>query len=279
MNAFKLSPSDFAFLWEQCKRCFHLKVTRGIRQPSMPMAGIFKRIEGLQMNFYDGKPTGEVASGVPPGRIRCGERWVESEVIEPKGRKSAGYICGKLDTLLEFDDRTWGVLDFKTTLVKPEQAAKYSRQLHAYAFSLEKPAAAPKSMKGEAPKLSPISKLGLLCFEPSELKVPVSGRQAYEGEARWLEIPRDPAAFLEFVSEVLALLDGPLPDPSPDCDWCNYARTMSGLGSMPPAASASTDTANCPKCGSPMRRRDGKFGAFMSCTRYPECKGTRNLDR
>jgi hypothetical protein len=279
VSVYKLSPSDFAFLWEQCKRCFHLKVARGIRQPSMPMAGIFKRIEGLQMSFYDGKPTGEVAPGVPPGKIRCGERWVESRVIEPKGRQSAGYISGKLDTLLEFDDRSWGVLDFKTTLVKPEQAAKYSRQLHAYAFSLENPSPAPKSMKGEAPRLSPISRLGLLCFEPSELRVPVPGRQAYEGEARWLEIPRDEKAFLEFVSEVLALLDGPLPDPSSDCDWCSYARTMSSLGSAPPAAPSSTDTASCPKCGAPMRRRDGKFGPFMSCTRYPACKGTRNLDR
>ena len=34
----RLSPSDFAFLWEQCKRCFYLKVVHGIRQPSMPMA-------------------------------------------------------------------------------------------------------------------------------------------------------------------------------------------------------------------------------------------------
>jgi len=34
----KLSPSDFAFLWEQCKRCFYLKVVHGIRQPSMPFS-------------------------------------------------------------------------------------------------------------------------------------------------------------------------------------------------------------------------------------------------
>ncbi|MCZ6691545.1 MAG: hypothetical protein O7H41_18300, partial [Planctomycetota bacterium] len=78
MTTFKLSPSDFAFLWEQCKRCFYLKVVHGIRQPSMPMARIFKVIEELQMELYEGKPTSEVSADLPPGIIRCGERWVES---------------------------------------------------------------------------------------------------------------------------------------------------------------------------------------------------------
>jgi len=30
----------------------------------------------------------------------------------------------------------------------------------------------------------------------------------------------------------------------------------------------------CPQCGAPMRQRTGKSGAFWSCSRYPDCKGT-----
>jgi DNA topoisomerase-3 len=30
----------------------------------------------------------------------------------------------------------------------------------------------------------------------------------------------------------------------------------------------------CPQCSQPMRQRTGKNGAFWSCSRYPECKGT-----
>ncbi len=30
----------------------------------------------------------------------------------------------------------------------------------------------------------------------------------------------------------------------------------------------------CPNCGSPMELRDGKFGRFYGCSRYPECKTT-----
>lgn len=31
----------------------------------------------------------------------------------------------------------------------------------------------------------------------------------------------------------------------------------------------------CPLCGSPMRQRTGKSGAFWSCGKYPDCKGTQ----
>jgi DNA topoisomerase-1 len=30
----------------------------------------------------------------------------------------------------------------------------------------------------------------------------------------------------------------------------------------------------CPVCGSPMQVRHGRFGVFLGCTRYPECRGT-----
>jgi DNA topoisomerase-1 len=32
---------------------------------------------------------------------------------------------------------------------------------------------------------------------------------------------------------------------------------------------------SCPKCKSDMVKRDGKFGPFYACTKYPKCKGTR----
>ncbi len=39
--------------------------------------------------------------------------------------------------------------------------------------------------------------------------------------------------------------------------------------------SASRSGSNCPKCGSRMVRRSGKYGTFFGCSRYPYCKGTR----
>ena len=31
----------------------------------------------------------------------------------------------------------------------------------------------------------------------------------------------------------------------------------------------------CPKCGKPMAIKSGRFGKFLACTGYPECKSTK----
>lgn len=33
----------------------------------------------------------------------------------------------------------------------------------------------------------------------------------------------------------------------------------------------------CPRCGSPLKEREGKFGKFRGCTAYPNCRYTENL--
>jgi len=33
----------------------------------------------------------------------------------------------------------------------------------------------------------------------------------------------------------------------------------------------------CPKCGAPMVERTGRNGRFYGCSRYPDCRGTRNI--
>jgi hypothetical protein len=38
-----------------------------------------------------------------------------------------------------------------------------------------------------------------------------------------------------------------------------------------------TKYTSCPKCGSKMVIRNGRYGIFYSCTQYPKCRGTRNL--
>ena len=40
----------------------------------------------------------------------------------------------------------------------------------------------------------------------------------------------------------------------------------------------SIEIKKCPKCGSPMAKRNGKNGMFWSCTKYPDCDGIENID-
>ncbi len=42
-----------------------------------------------------------------------------------------------------------------------------------------------------------------------------------------------------------------------------------------PAAMATEAPVICPACGSPMVRRNGRYGEFWGCSKYPACRGTR----
>ena len=65
---------------------------------------------------------------------------------------SSDLIKGKTDTVLGFNDNTYGVVDFKTSNVKDGNVEKYSRQLHAYSLALE-------NAEPGKPSLKPISRI------------------------------------------------------------------------------------------------------------------------
>jgi CRISPR/Cas system-associated exonuclease Cas4 (RecB family) len=143
---------------------------------------------------------------------------VESQPISLPGHSSTCYIRGKFDTVVRFDDSSYGVVDFKTSTPKPTHLAFYGRQLHAYAYALEHAEAGKFS-------LSPISRLGLLVVEPIDMERAADGRIAYLGEVTWQEVPRDEAAFLLFLGEVLSVLEQPTPpEPAEKCAYCQYRQ-------------------------------------------------------
>lgn len=212
----KLSPSDFAFLWEECKRCFYLKVVHNFSRPYRPMPKIFIKIDGLMKEFFEGKSTTEISPDLPTGVVKFGEKWVESRPIAIEGLDSQCYIRGKFDTVVEFEDKSYGIVDFKTSEARSEYMPLYTRQLHAYAHALENPAHGKLS-------LSPITKLGLLCVEPKRMYKEANGQISYSGEVTWIECPRNGDQFLDFISDVLKILDqSEPPDSAATCEWCKY---------------------------------------------------------
>ncbi len=212
----KLSPSDFAFLWDECKCCFYLKVAENFPRPQSAMPKIFITIDLAMKLALTDQRTELIAPGIPTGVIHSGERWVESEPISRPGRTAACYVRGKFDTIMRFDDGSYGVVDFKTSQVKGSHVARYARQLRAYAYALEHPA--PGKLA-----LGPISRLGLLVFDPVAFDNRNDGSAALTGSLTWLEIRHDEDAFLTFIDDVLDVLErGTPPEPSPDCVWCRY---------------------------------------------------------
>lgn len=270
----KLSPSELTYLFEGCKFCFYMKVKHGVTQPSMPMPGIFSAIAAKQEAFYANKRTEAFCPDLPPGSVLFGEEWVHSKEITFPGIQDTCHIRGRFDAVLKFDSGSYGVIDFKTASPSQEKANLYGRQLQAYAYALENPG--PGKLH-----LAPVTNLGLIFFEPTSFGELGQGEQAFKGKPVWISVERNDQVFMDFLREVMGILGSvEPPKPSPDCNWCSYRDRMknfngaSGAGRTEQAALPPSPT--CPLCGNSMLLRNGKFGRFWSCQRYPACKGTRD---
>jgi CRISPR/Cas system-associated exonuclease Cas4 (RecB family) len=220
---YRLSPSDLTFTYEGCKRCFYQKVVNNVTQPSIPLPSIFSQIASLLKNHYDGKPTSELHIALPSGIVSHGEKFVKSTPIQLPDHDSTCYISGRFDIVVSFDDGSYGVIDFKTSNPRSESAALYSRQLHAYAYALEHPAPGKLS-------LSPVTKLGLLYFYPESVNQRGIDRLSYEADVTWVEVEKDEQGFLDFLDEVMYVLELPeAPEHSPNCQWCSYIGILNNI--------------------------------------------------
>ena len=223
-RSWKLSPSDFAFLWEECKRCFYLKVVRDFQRPRAIMPKIFNVIDAEMKKCFAGKRTSNVVPALPAGVIDHADAWVGSTPIAVPRHSSTCYLSGKLDTVVKFDDRSYGVIDFKTSERRADHIPLYGRQLHAYAYALEHAAAGKLALR-------PVTRLGLLVFEPNGFAGSGDRTASLSGGLTWIEIPRDHAGFLAFLAEVLDVLDRPNPPGgAPSCEWCIYRDTSRRTG-------------------------------------------------
>ena len=219
MTIYKLSPSDLTFTWDECKNCFYMKVKHGVvLKTAFP--GIFGKMANLTSEFYLGKPASEISPDLPPGIVKYREKFVKSASIIIPGAASQCYISGRFDAVIEFDDGSYGLVDYKTSEAREEHVAFYSRQLTAYAYSLENPA--PKALA-----LSPVSRMGLFIITPDRFEQNPEGEVVFVNRRTWKDVPRDDQAFLAFLGEVLAVLDGPVPpSPSETCGLCGYREAM-----------------------------------------------------
>jgi len=216
---YKISPSDLTFAWDGCKYCFYLKVKHGIALRGI-FPGIFGRMANLTSQFYLGRSTADISPTLPAGSVKLREGWVKSEPIAIPGAKSQCYINGRFDAVLEFDDGSYGIVDYKTSEATEDQAAFYSRQLCAYAHALEHPAPG-------ALGLSPIRRMGLFVVTPDRFEPAANSEMVFVSRTIWMDVPRDDEAFLALLGEVVALLDAPEPPESAeDCETCNYRKRM-----------------------------------------------------
>ena len=223
MTVYTLSPSDLTFLWDGCKRCFYLKVKHNIVYRG-PFPGMFGKMGDLTSNFYLDKPTREISPDLPDGIVKYREKWVKSIPISFPDTSTQCVIKGRFDAIMAFEDDSYGIIDYKTSDASEEKAAFYSRQLSAYAYALENPAPGALS-------ISPITHLGLFIITPNRFERMPDGELAFGTRTTWMEVPRNDAAFLGFLTGVVTLLDEPTPPaPAEDCGLCIYRKNYNQAG-------------------------------------------------
>src|SRR3990167_5926333 len=76
-SPYKLSPSDFRYLWEDCKHCFYLKVKKGINQPSIGIPGVFMKMNSLLQKDIEGVNLKDINPNLPSGVIETKEEKVQ----------------------------------------------------------------------------------------------------------------------------------------------------------------------------------------------------------
>lgn len=208
-KTFKLSPSDFKYLWEDCKHCYYQKVVNGLSPPFTPFPGIFSKMNSQLQNMAMKKNINELIPQLPSGSIISQEGWLKSTPIP---NRNICYISGKFDLLTKFDDGTHGVIDLKISNPREDVLYKFRTQLHAYKYALENP---------EEKEPIKISKLGLLVISPTEV-VYHKNRPIFLSKPAWIEFKPKMDDFFEFIDEVSGFLAGDCPAPTQGCSYCDY---------------------------------------------------------
>lgn len=212
---YKLSPSDFAYLYEECKHCYYLKIHNGIGRPSTPFPGVFGAINTRLQGNMVGKDLRELSDKLPEGIVESQEKFVQSDT--PAGTNV--FISGRYDLLVRLPDNTYMIVDLKLSSPSEEKIAKYQSQLWSYVYAFEHPT---------KDAIKQITRAGLLIFYPDAVSF-ANNVASLTFPPTWLEVPIDRDGFTNFIAEVSGLLEGPTPPENPNCNWCKYRHLGEAL--------------------------------------------------
>ena len=216
MKKIKVRPSDFAFKFDNCPRCWWMSL-KGLSLKGDDLPAIFKHVDesmksGISIEVLNrlGIPAKEF---VPMG-------FLLSQPIPFEHLGVELVISGRKDQVVRLADGTLAPIDYKMTLPKTETVTKYARQLHGYLTAIENPAT------GEA---HDVSALYLVCFNAYSGRFTVGASNggeipcAQKGTLVKLEVGIDRAGFTVQLEKIatIAASDQP-PEAGSGCALCHH---------------------------------------------------------
>jgi hypothetical protein len=215
-----ISPSDFAFLYDQSKWGFYNKYKNGIKRPTVIMPKIFTLIDHSFKESFLNQNLYSICKDLPDATFRDADKWVVSkEISNPSFPDIKVQIRGKIDAVFAYPDESFAIIDLKTSDVSDQYAEKYKRQLMAYSYAVKNPE------DSKAFHLDNLKNTGLLIFDPKKFHIDYNSKGGIKGDIRWLEYELDLDGFESFiVDEVIPLLAGKEPAPTNEDPQWEYLK-------------------------------------------------------
>ena len=217
-NYFNFSPSEFAFGFEGCQKCFYdRKVNKLELKTAIP--AIFSKIDIVHKNYYHNKSSKVISEELEEGVIYTDHnKMLKSDVLyDLKDRPFT--MGGKIDAYIKHKD-SFTIVDFKTTNINEKKIDTYATQLQSYALMMENP-------KAGSLRLEPVKKLGIFCFEPNSIKDANTNDCNMVFDTKWFEIKRDDQALLRYITKIQDILYAKDAPPSgSSCGTCKYREEI-----------------------------------------------------
>ena len=215
---FNFSPSEFAFDYEGCKKCYYHKKVNNIVLKT-PFPGAFSKFDREQKKYYNNKSSKIISSSLDEGVIVSDyNKKLFSKVLHDN-KDRPFTLGGFIDAYIKHKD-SYTVIDFKTTTISDNQPTIYKSQLQSYAVIMENP-------KEGSLKLNPITNLGILCFEPSNI-INVNKKDCeVKMTTKWFDVKRDDKELIAYITKIQDLLyDDKIPKSDENCNICKFKKVI-----------------------------------------------------
>jgi len=215
---FNFSPSEFAFGFENCQKCYYDKKVHGIEFRA-PFPSIFSKFDSLQKNYYHAKSSKLISQDLEEGEIVANyNKMLYSEILYDN-KKRPFTISGKIDGYIKHKN-SFTIIDFKTTSINEKKIGTYTTQLQSYALMMQKP-------RKDSLKLEPIKKLGIFCFDPSNISSTNGKDCSIYMNTKWFEIKKDDQSLIKYISGILEVLNSEeAPKENSSCGMCNFRKKI-----------------------------------------------------
>ena len=218
---YQFSPSELDYK-TGCSRCFYLTKRKQISLGDFPPP-VFSSFDVAQQNYFRKKKVSDLTSELPEGKFLDKESipgTIISETLKDN-KDRPFYLKGRPDLVILFDKGSYGIIDFKTTNLSLDKAENYRNQLEAYAQIFTHPG---KLKTKNVPKLSPITKMGVLQFYPHSISSHKDNFSNLKLQMQYSSLKRDVKAFYLLITELIDLLSKPkVPNYSMDCNLCKFS--------------------------------------------------------